>query len=48
MKKTVATFGAIALAVAVVRFFLKAILDPLGVPTFVGSFLANLNDGRPA
>ncbi len=42
MKKTVQTFAVIALVVAVVRFFLKMILDPIGVPVFVGSLLASI------
>ena len=42
MKKLVLTLGAIAFAAAVVRFFLKGLLEPVGVPVFVGSFLASI------
>ncbi|MFY9607766.1 MAG: hypothetical protein WAU45_04020 [Blastocatellia bacterium] len=32
----------IATIVAVIRYFLKGLLEPLGVPTVVGSFLASI------
>ncbi|HTG17753.1 MAG TPA: hypothetical protein VK747_21075 [Blastocatellia bacterium] len=41
-RKIVLTLAGIAAAVAVVRYFLKGWLEPLGVPTFVGSFLASV------
>jgi hypothetical protein len=36
------TLAAIATVVAVVRYFLKGLVSPLGVPTVVGSFLASI------
>lgn len=41
-RKIVLTLAGIAAVVAVVRYFLKGWLDPLGVPTVVGSFLAGI------
>ena len=42
MKRLVAILAAIALAAAVVRFFLKGLLAPIGVPTVIGTFLASI------
>ena len=42
MHRPVLTFGVIASIVAVVRFFLKGLLEPIGVPTYIGSFLASI------
>ena len=42
MKKLFLTFAAIAFGAAVVRFFLKGLLDPLGIPPAVGTFLASI------
>lgn len=42
MKKKILTFAGLAFAAAIVRFFLKGILDPLGVPTLIGSLLASI------
>lgn len=36
------TLAGIAAIVAVVRYFLKGLLAPIGVPTFIGSFLASI------
>ena len=41
-RKIVFTLAGIALPVAVLRPFLKGWLEPLGVPTVVGSFLASI------
>ena len=42
MRKTVLSFGWIAVIVAIVRFFLKDILDSFGIPSIVGSMLASI------
>lgn len=42
MRKTALSFAAAALVAGIVRFFLKMILDPIGVPAFLGSFLASI------
>jgi len=42
MRKTVLFFGLIAVIVAFVRFFLKGILDCIGIPTIAGSMLASI------
>jgi hypothetical protein len=42
VRKTAFTFAAVALVAGIVRFFLRMILDPMGVPVFVGSFLASI------
>ena len=42
MKKLFLTIAAVALVVAIVRFFLKAVVAPLGMPTVVASFLASI------
>jgi hypothetical protein len=42
MRKTVLAFGLIAVIVAIVRFFLKGILDSFGIPTIAGSMLASI------
>ena len=41
-RKIVFTLAGIAAIVAVIRYFLKGWLEPLGVPTAVGSFLASI------
>lgn len=41
-RKIVFTLAGIAAIVAVIRYFLKGLLEPLGVPTVVGSFLASI------
>jgi hypothetical protein len=41
-RKIVFTLAAIATVVAIIRYFLKGLLAPLGVPTVVGSFLASI------
>lgn len=41
-RRTVFTLAGIAIVVAVIRYFLKGLLAPLGVPTVVGSFLASI------
>lgn len=41
-RRIVFTLGGIAAIVAVVRYFLKGLLAPAGVPTVVGSLLASI------
>lgn len=41
-RRIVFTLAGIAVVVAVIRYFLKSWLAPLGVPTVVGSFLASI------
>lgn len=41
-RRIVLTLAGIAAIVAVIRYFLKGLLAPLGVPTVVGSFLASI------
>jgi len=41
-QRIVLTLAGIAALVAVIRYFLKGLLAPLGVPTIVGSFLASI------
>lgn len=41
-RSIVFTLAGIAAVVAVIRYFLKGLLEPLGVPTVVGSFLASI------
>ncbi|MEK6300610.1 MAG: hypothetical protein AABO41_07810 [Acidobacteriota bacterium] len=41
-RSIVFTLAGIAAIVAVIRYFLKGLLAPLGVPTVVGSFLASI------
>lgn len=41
-RRFVVTLAVIATIVAIVRYFLKGLLEPLGVPTAVGSFLASI------
>jgi hypothetical protein len=40
--KTVLLLGGVAVPVAVVRYFAKGWLEPAGIPTVVGSFVASL------
>lgn len=42
-RSIVVTLAGIATVVAVIRYFLKGLLEPLGVPTVVGTFLASIN-----
>lgn len=42
MWRTVLLLGAIAVPVATLRYFARGWLEPAGVPTFVGSFVASL------
>ena len=42
MRQLFLKFAAVALVAAIVRFFLKGLLAPMGIPTVVGTFLASI------